>query len=270
MGREIRRVAVDFDWPLNTVWEGFLLPERLRGTPCTQCYQGQTHFGWWLQNFSYVMGMLATDVREQQAGRPMHPWLTRFERAHGHFQYADDPQSELATFVIDRPGEDALEFFAALIGKPVDAVGGNGYDGNVPYAVYHALEKASAMDFTCKICDGEGSLEQYEGQKAEREAWYEEDSEAHAPPIGEGWQMWETVSEGSPVSPVFASAEELAQWLTTAEGGYASGPSHRPMSIEAARGFVSAGWAPSMFSDSAGIHDGAAYVGASQAKKETS
>jgi hypothetical protein len=28
-----------------------------------------------------------------------------------------------------------------------------------------------------------------------------------------GWQMWETVSEGSPISPVCDSPEELARWL---------------------------------------------------------
>lgn len=32
-------------------------------------------------------------------------------------------------------------------------------------------------------------------------------------PTGEGWQMWETVSEGSPLSPVFKTPEELAKWL---------------------------------------------------------
>ena len=34
-------------------------------------------------------------------------------------------------------------------------------------------------------------------------------------PKGEGYQLWETVSEGSPVSPVFATPEELAEWLVS-------------------------------------------------------
>lgn len=32
------------------------------------------------------------------------------------------------------------------------------------------------------------------------------------PPKGEGYQLWETTSEGSPVSPVFETMEELADW----------------------------------------------------------
>jgi hypothetical protein len=32
------------------------------------------------------------------------------------------------------------------------------------------------------------------------------------PPRGEGYQMWETTSEGSPQSPVFKTLDELAEW----------------------------------------------------------
>lgn len=32
------------------------------------------------------------------------------------------------------------------------------------------------------------------------------------PPVGNGYQLWETTSEGSPISPVFATPEELAEW----------------------------------------------------------
>lgn len=32
------------------------------------------------------------------------------------------------------------------------------------------------------------------------------------PPVGEGWQLWQTVSDG-PISPVFATADELIDWM---------------------------------------------------------
>lgn len=32
------------------------------------------------------------------------------------------------------------------------------------------------------------------------------------PPTGEGYQLWETTSEGSPASPVFATLDELCEW----------------------------------------------------------
>ena len=35
------------------------------------------------------------------------------------------------------------------------------------------------------------------------------------PPEGTGYQLWETVSEGSPVSPVFETKEKLCKWLSS-------------------------------------------------------
>lgn len=32
------------------------------------------------------------------------------------------------------------------------------------------------------------------------------------PPAGPGYQLWETTTEGSPMSPVFATLDELAAW----------------------------------------------------------
>lgn len=49
-------------------------------------------------------------------------------------------------------------------------------------------------------------------------------------------QMYETVSEGTPVSPVFASREALADWLVT-----------QGHSRDAADAFAKGGWAPSFF-----------------------
>ena len=117
MSREVRRVPLDFDWPLNKVWKGYKRPSRLDGDTCHACNgSGQTHFGWWLQHLSQRMGMLATDVRDQQRGMPMHPSLTEFPYPHRHFEYPikDDPQSGPGRFVIDRPSPDALDFFGAL------------------------------------------------------------------------------------------------------------------------------------------------------------
>lgn len=40
---------------------------------------------------------------------------------------------------------------------------------------------------------------------------------------GPGWQMWEAVTEGSPISPVCDSAESLAHWLADNKVGASGG-----------------------------------------------
>ena len=49
------------------------------------------------------------------------------------------------------------------------------------------------------------------------------------------YQVYQTVSEGTPTSPVFETTEDLCEWLV--REGY---------SVEVARSFVETGWAPSM------------------------
>lgn len=74
---------------------------------------------------------------------------------------------------------------------------------------------------------------------------------AYDPPTGEGWQVWETVSEGSPITPVFPTAEALIEHLSTVgtEWDRTPGPGGRPprgpWRREAAEAFVRSGWAPS-------------------------
>src|SRR5690606_7531262 len=63
------------------------------------------------------------------------------------------------------------------------------------------------LPVSCDQCDGDGTRERYPGQRAEAEAWTETE-----PPAGDGWQLWETTSEGSPSSPVFKTPEDLAAW----------------------------------------------------------
>ena len=222
MGREIKRVPLDWDWPLNTVWEGRVLPAALEGRPCDACVgSGQTAFAWWLQKLSYLIGMLADDVTEQQRGRPLHPYLAHL---------SNGPYGQ-------RPGSDAVDFFVGL-GVPAERIH---FGGDHHYAAMRALLKQSGVSATCPACKGEGGFEAYPGQDAEREAWYDA---PHEPPKGEGWQVWETVSDGSPVTPVFPTAQALAEHLASPASGRAFGVNGPARSVEVALAFVQAGWAP--------------------------
>jgi hypothetical protein len=59
-------------------------------------------------------------------------------------------------------------------------------------------------------------------------------------------QLYETVSEGTPVSPVFATRDELAAWLTEVF----------EMDPATASRFVNAGYAPSFIVSSSGMQSG--------------
>jgi hypothetical protein len=72
-----------------------------------------------------------------------------------------------------------------------------------------------------------------------------------------GWCMYETTSEGTPISPVFETPEELARWL--ADTG-ASAFGGMTATYEEWLGMAQAGWAPSGVSTSSGLHSGVEFV----------
>jgi hypothetical protein len=92
----------------------------------------------------------------------------------------------------------------------------------------------------CQACKGTGSI--WDPPEAEKLA---DEWENIEPPEGEAYQLWETVSEGSPVSPPFAEPRELALWLECwhSDGIYKH-------TAEQWEEFIRGpGWSPSMVSD---------------------
>lgn len=79
------------------------------------------------------------------------------------------------------------------------------------------------------------------------------------PPKGEGWQMWETVSEGSPISPVLETPELLAKWL--AENKASSFGKSIATEEQWLAMIKGPGWAMSAVLDSKGFHSGVEDIG---------
>lgn len=63
------------------------------------------------------------------------------------------------------------------------------------------------VPYMCSRCHGSGSIWPSPEIEQQCENWEKTD-----PPTGDGYQLWEDCSEGSPVSPVFASFDELCAW----------------------------------------------------------
>lgn len=222
MSRDIRRVPLDFDAPHETWW-GYVRPKELRLPDCPACDgRGYTPAAQWLDAIAFLITMLGDDALYARAGKEIHPWLDNLGNAPGRGFFpmrVSDDIHELLRGLADRDGPDFM-----------------GWGGN-SWAVFAKLREAAGLGEKwgyCPTCDGEGKNPTPE-QQAAHDAWTKTD-----PPTGEGWQMWQTVSEGGPASPVFPTAGALAEWLTTEEAGRDQMPD-----FPSAMRFVEAGWAPS-------------------------
>lgn len=84
---------------------------------------------------------------------------------------------------------------------------GLGHDSLNAGICIEARCKREGVPWSCARCNGSGRVWPSEEIKRQCDEWKEEE-----PPVGDGYQLWEDCSEGSPVSPVFATIEDLCAW----------------------------------------------------------
>lgn len=274
MGREVRRVPLDFDHELKKVWPGFLSPESLHEDPCPDCQNGYSTAGQYLHDLWH--GYVPFDPSSTGSTRLRHD--TPAVRAFAERNINSAPEFYgTGEWAVVREGRRLADIWNGmwchhLAQDDVDAliagdrlwdftrtcrsgegwrkidpppvvtaeqvnewtIRTSGHDSINAMVAVEARCVREGFETTCQTCQGHATLEAYPGQRAEAEAWEPTD-----PPEGDGWQLWETVTEGSPCSPVFSDADGLARWMLTDAAGLA-----RCSSYEVARKFVEAGWAP--------------------------
>lgn len=111
-------------------------------------------------------------------------------------------------------GEEMIDFVGGLAGKRPD---GSFVSSGDAYTIRKKLLKAAKVPKgfgVCKVCEGHAV------DPAVREVW--EAWKSEDPPTGPGYQLWSTTGEGCPVSPVFATLDELCAWCETHATTFAS------------------------------------------------
>jgi hypothetical protein len=262
MGREMKRVPLDFNWPLKKTWGGYLNPFSAQSTRCPDCdgtgsspeakrmsdeWYGYAPF----DPVAYgakpigvdhpaIVAQATRNVEQSPGYCGAGDAAIRREaiRLHGHWcgQWSHHlTQADVDALVADgrlqdftrrpRTEEQARQLAEAggywmreLNGytPTADEVNDWSMRGMAHRAInQHVCVKARMKreglgDDTCARCGGDGTLWPTPEIEALHEAW-----ERVEPPDGEGFQLWETTSEGSPSSPVFASMDALCAWCET-------------------------------------------------------
>jgi len=202
MSREIKRVPLDFDWPTDVTWKGYVRPPSGM-VFCPNCKVA-----------GYVTGYGPTGCAVMSVFPSQASALGAGDRTLLDALAAKNPHREHYTpwGFLDKTMlvYDLLRHLEQTLDLPPGAL-------------------------LCSSCHGDGEIVADAAQHTAAEAW-----EPTEPPAGDGWQVWQTVGEGSPVSPVYPSAEALIAALSTIGTEYDA-----PVSREAAEAFVRVGWTPS-------------------------
>ncbi len=258
MGRIAKRVPIGFDWPLRETWDGYLMPKRLHERECEKCggngYSPQADR---LREKWYSNGRFDPSETGSVPLTPETPGVRQFaERNVEHSpEYYGSGEATIRrearrladlwngawSHHLTQEDVDALIEAGRLKDLTHDWVKGEGWVPRNPMPTVTPAEvnhwslmgmghdsincmivvkarcKREGLPYLCSHCEGHGSVERWPGQRAEAEAW-----EAVEPPTGDGWQMWEDTSEGSPISPVFDTPAALAEWLAIHETTFGS------------------------------------------------
>lgn len=230
MSREAKRVPLNFGWPLKTVWEGYLTPEWLREEECTACGgEGYSPRARQLRDLWYGAIPFKPEDNGSAPLESNHPAVMtlavrNYDRAPDYYgvrggiyveaerladlfnsqwQYHINEEDLTAINAQRDSGiTDPNEYVSRSI---VDSVFGDSIGW---YACIKARCEKEGVSLECSWCNGHGTCEKWKGQRATAEVEWQRIE----PPEGPGWQLWEDTTDGSPVSPVFESAEDLAKW----------------------------------------------------------
>lgn len=229
--RTVKRVPMDFDAPLNETWAGYVMPSELRPPDCSDCGgTGYSPTARWLHDTFY-----SHNVRSEIGG-----WRDKLVQADVD---ALVEAGRLRECVKREPTDDNPRPWEWVVvprtAEEVNAANGPGrsmprdlqHDGVNCHILVKSRCQRLGAEHTCAVCGGNAMI----GTPEQLDAY--ENWTGTEPPTGDGWQMWETTTEGSPQTPVFATAAELAgycavhctwfadqkwsaaQWLASFESG---------------------------------------------------
>jgi hypothetical protein len=288
MGRDLKRVPIDFQWPENKVWDGYLNPHYTKSHNCPACAgSGASPEAQRLQAQWYGNAPFQPEERGSTPFLPTHPKVRAFaernvNRSPSYYGGGEAAIQHEARRLADHFNQGWLHHLnaadvAALLesGRLTDlthtwspehrwlpkepayiptpnevniwSLSGLGHDTTNQWIVVRAECERLGIDKECPKCGGAGTI--WDSPEAEQaaEAW-----EPTEPPKGDGYQVWENVSEGSPISPVFAAPEELARHMATTRWGADKGTSYEQWM----RFILGPGFAVSMVADAHGIRTG--------------
>lgn len=254
MGRTLKRVPLDFTWPQGVTWEGYVNP-HYKATECPHCEGGYSPDYTRLQAqwYSHLGGgfhpelrgstpylpddelvkQIITDKNNRSPDAAQHygtdgaavrreavRMCEIWNASWGHHLNEQDVAALVeANRLYDlthifTPGEGWKRKEPAYMPSPREvndwSLQGSGHDSLNCHIVLKAELKRLNLPTACNKCDGSGEVWSSKEDKKTYDDWVESE-----PPTGDGYQLWETTSEGSPTSPVFATIEELCSWCET-------------------------------------------------------
>lgn len=224
MGRELRRVPINFQWEINKLWSGFVNPHKIH--ECSHC-KGIGYS----EDYEALKNEWYGYHKETRINNPFRDGSTYNSSAWKHnltqgdvdvlvseerlWDFTRVPLNYEQRQIVEermKNGENSWLPFSNGYTPTCEEVNewsikGFGHDSiNCSIVIKARLEKIGKSHL-CPHCNGIGEDWQHEKAKELYEGWVNYD-----PPTGDGFQLWTTTSEGSPMTPVFETLDLLCEY----------------------------------------------------------
>lgn len=205
------RVPLDFKWPMKMLWKGYVNPYKSQ--KCESCDQSgyneatkKISDDWysfdkteWIyplgpdkkryNNLAWSNHITDLEVKALLESERLTDFTHTWSREEGWKK--KDPECVPTAEEVNKWNRE----------------GSMRHDGCNRHICVEARAKSLGVYGFCEVCNGEGHI--FQSKEIEK---LHEDWKSFDPPAGEGYQLWETTSEGSPNSPVFKTLDELCEW----------------------------------------------------------
>jgi hypothetical protein len=230
MGRILKRVPLDFKWPIKQIWKGYISPYRSQ--KCEACDQSgynletkKIYDEWYnFDNQVFKPNPYRSGARYNVNGHNHNITEVEIEALVRGGRLSDlldswyhfnDEKNVWEKLDNSLPYDERewVECEQPTFPTPDEVnewnLKGMGHDAINCHICVEARAKEQGVYGLCECCNGEGEI------------WFSDEIkelakkfEGYDPPVGDGYQMWENTSEGSPQSPVFETLDELCEWCT--------------------------------------------------------
>lgn len=188
MGTQLKRVRLDFDWPIGKIWKGYINPYNSR--ECKSCgrtgYNAATkkiHDAW--HDWKYQL----TEIETKALLKAERLMMLTHIPGEGGWKVKEPQYIPTA--------EEVNQWYRAY---------SLGHDIVNQDICVKARAKHLGVYGACEHCI-DGEIWESQEIKNLHDEWRRID-----PPAGEGYQLWCTVKGGSPMTPVFATPDELCEY----------------------------------------------------------
>lgn len=211
---------MDFDWPMKQIWVGYINPYK--GIECPYCFDEDSgisngyakeareykkSFYGYMNDWDYIKNPYNPRQQYCPKAKPYSIEKWEYDFLVGDNEWATRKRlfgnGEIPSF------ENFGDYFLKY--------GDLGFDSCIEHALTEEYCRRNGYKTLCPHCNGTGLVFMDNNIKHLHEEWCPVE-----PPEGEGFQLWENTSEGSPSSPVFGTLEELCEWCADNATTFAS------------------------------------------------